>query len=97
MYLRPRSCRADTLNADFSRFLAATAELLKPVLARSSGADFFVCPDYIAPLDMASADPWTAATLHVIKIKMGMVPNLFSILAKAPRSVQRPAADQRGT
>lgn len=42
---------------------------------------------YIAPLDAATADPATAATLKAIKEKIGMVPNLYATLAKAPAAL----------
>jgi uncharacterized peroxidase-related enzyme len=42
---------------------------------------------YIAPLDTASADPQTVATLQAIKTKIGMVPNLYATLAKAPAAL----------
>lgn len=42
---------------------------------------------YIAPLNVASADSHTAATLQAIKSKIGMVPNLYATLAKAPAAL----------
>jgi uncharacterized peroxidase-related enzyme len=41
----------------------------------------------IAPLDIAAADPATAATLKAVKAKIGMVPNLYATLAKAPAAL----------
>jgi uncharacterized peroxidase-related enzyme len=42
---------------------------------------------YLIPLDEASADPTTAATLRAIRGKLGMVPNLYATLAKAPSAL----------
>jgi uncharacterized peroxidase-related enzyme len=41
----------------------------------------------IAPLDISAADPTTAATLKAVKDKIGMVPNLYATLAKAPAAL----------
>jgi len=41
----------------------------------------------IAPLDIATADPKTAATLAAVRAKIGMVPNLYATLAKAPAAL----------
>lgn len=41
----------------------------------------------IAPLDPASADPAVAATLAVVKAKLGVVPNLFRTFARAPAAL----------
>jgi len=38
----------------------------------------------IEPLSIAQADPKTAATLNAAKAKIGMIPNLFATLARAP-------------
>jgi uncharacterized peroxidase-related enzyme len=40
--------------------------------------------NYITPLDPAMAEPKTAAALDGVKAKLGMVPNVYAILAKAP-------------
>ena len=42
---------------------------------------------YIAPLDPASANAQTAATLQAVKASIGMVPNLYATLAKAPAAL----------
>ncbi|MGE0558809.1 MAG: carboxymuconolactone decarboxylase family protein [Burkholderiales bacterium] len=42
----------------------------------------------IAPLTAADADADTAATLAAVKSKLGMVPNLFSTLARAPSALK---------
>jgi uncharacterized peroxidase-related enzyme len=42
---------------------------------------------YIAPLDIAEADAKTAQTLNAVKTKVGMVPNLFATLARAPAAL----------
>lgn len=42
---------------------------------------------YIAPLALAAADATTAATLNAVKAKIGMVPNLYATLAKAPAAL----------
>jgi uncharacterized peroxidase-related enzyme len=42
---------------------------------------------YIAPLNRDSADPRTAATLDAVKAQLGMVPNLYATLAKAPAAL----------
>ena len=42
---------------------------------------------YIAPLDNAAADTAIAATLAAVKAKIGMVPNLYATLAKAPAAL----------
>lgn len=39
---------------------------------------------YIAPLSLTEADTATAATLNAVKAKIGMIPNLYATLAKAP-------------
>lgn len=41
----------------------------------------------IAPLDISAADLATAATLKAVKDKIGMVPNLYAMLAKAPAAL----------
>lgn len=41
----------------------------------------------IAPITSANADAGTAATLAAVKSKLGMVPNLFSTLARAPAAL----------
>lgn len=41
----------------------------------------------IAPLDTTTADPATAAVLKAVKDKIGMVPNLYATLAKAPAAL----------
>src|SRR5271169_1511583 len=38
----------------------------------------------IAPIETAQADPGVKATLSAVKIKIGMVPNLFSTFAQSP-------------
>src|SRR5918999_6548779 len=38
----------------------------------------------IAPIETAHADPGVKATLSAVKIKIGMVPNLFSTFAQSP-------------
>lgn len=42
---------------------------------------------YIAPLNRDTADPRTAATLDAVKAQLGMVPNLYATLAKAPAAL----------
>ena len=42
---------------------------------------------YIAPLNRKAADAETAATLDAIRAKLGMVPNLYATLAKAPAAL----------
>jgi len=42
---------------------------------------------YIAPLDPASADAATTATLQAVKARIGMVPNLYATLGKAPAAL----------
>lgn len=42
----------------------------------------------IEPLDTSLADADTAATLKAVKAKLGMVPNLFSTLARAPAALK---------
>jgi len=44
--------------------------------------------NYIAPLDEASADSATAATFKAIRKQIGMVPNLYATLAKAPSALK---------
>lgn len=39
---------------------------------------------HIVPLNLAEADSDTARTLTAVKSKLGMVPNLFTTLARAP-------------
>jgi len=41
----------------------------------------------IAPLQRGHADPTTAATLDALKVKLGMVPNLFLTFARAPATL----------
>lgn len=41
----------------------------------------------IQPLAIEAADPTTATTLHAVKTKIGMVPNLFATLARAPAAL----------
>lgn len=41
----------------------------------------------IAPLDPTQAAPATAATLDAVQAKLGMVPNLFRTLARAPATL----------
>ncbi len=41
----------------------------------------------IAPLAIDQADSTTAATLNAVKSKIGMIPNLYSTLAKAPSAL----------
>jgi uncharacterized peroxidase-related enzyme len=43
---------------------------------------------YIAPLAPAQADAGTAAILAAVKAKLGMVPNLYATLAKAPAALK---------
>ena len=38
----------------------------------------------IAPIETAHADPGVQATLSAVKVKIGMVPNLFSTFAQSP-------------
>ena len=42
---------------------------------------------YIAPLALADADTATAATLNAVKAKIGMIPNLYAVAAKAPAAL----------
>src|SRR5688572_4495707 len=42
----------------------------------------------IQPLDPRAADAATAETLAAVKAKLGMVPNMFSTLARAPAALQ---------
>ena len=42
---------------------------------------------YIAPLQVTDADADTAATLDAVKAAVGMVPNLYATLAKAPSAL----------
>lgn len=42
---------------------------------------------YIATLNLTEADSETAATLNAVKAKIGMIPNLFATLAKAPSAL----------
>ena len=42
---------------------------------------------YIAPLTLAQADTATAATLNAVKAKVGMIPNLYAVAAKAPAAL----------
>src|SRR3970282_1778640 len=42
---------------------------------------------YIAALDATAADSKTAATLDAVKARLGMVPNLYATLAKAPAAL----------
>ena len=42
----------------------------------------------IQPLDPRAADPATAQSLAAVKAKLGMVPNLFATLARAPAALQ---------
>ncbi|MEB0137655.1 MULTISPECIES: peroxidase-related enzyme [unclassified Undibacterium] len=42
---------------------------------------------YIAPLNLTDADASTVATLHAVKAQIGMIPNLFATLAKAPSTL----------
>ncbi|HEY8027585.1 MAG TPA: peroxidase-related enzyme [Burkholderiaceae bacterium] len=42
---------------------------------------------YIAPLNLTEADTTTAATLNAVKAKIGMIPNLYATLAKAPSAL----------
>ena len=42
---------------------------------------------YIAPLALADADTATAATLNAVKAKVGMIPNLYAVAAKAPAAL----------
>jgi uncharacterized peroxidase-related enzyme len=42
---------------------------------------------YITPLDPQAADATTAATLNAVKAAIGMVPNLYATLAKAPAAL----------
>jgi uncharacterized peroxidase-related enzyme len=41
----------------------------------------------IAPLALADADSTTAATLNAVKAKIGMIPNLYAVAAKAPAAL----------
>ena len=41
----------------------------------------------IQPLAIEAADPTTAATLQAVKTKIGMVPNLFATLERAPAAL----------
>lgn len=43
---------------------------------------------YVAPLDPAAADSKTAATLDVVKARLGMVPDHYATLAKAPAALK---------
>lgn len=43
--------------------------------------------NYITPLAASDADPATAATLAAVKSAVGMVPNLYAVLAKAPAAL----------
>jgi uncharacterized peroxidase-related enzyme len=43
---------------------------------------------YITPLDPATAEPATAAVLTAIKAKLGIVPNVYATLAKAPTALK---------
>ena len=42
---------------------------------------------YITPLATSAADAATAATLNAVKAKIGMIPNLYATLAKAPAAL----------
>ena len=42
---------------------------------------------YITPLATSAADAATAATLSAVKAKIGMIPNLYATLAKAPAAL----------
>lgn len=42
---------------------------------------------HITPLDPQAADPATAATLQAVKAKIGMIPNLYATLARAPAAL----------
>lgn len=42
---------------------------------------------YIAALDATAADSKTTATLDAVKARLGMVPNLYATLAKAPAAL----------
>lgn len=42
---------------------------------------------HIAPLSLDAADTATAATLNAVKAKIGMIPNLFATLARAPAAL----------
>ncbi len=42
---------------------------------------------YIAPLTLADAPADTAATLNAVKAQVGMIPNLYAVLAKAPSAL----------
>jgi uncharacterized peroxidase-related enzyme len=42
---------------------------------------------YIAPLATSAADAATAATLNAVKAKVGMIPNLYATLARAPAAL----------
>ncbi len=42
---------------------------------------------YIAPLAQAEAEPGTAATLAAVQARVGMVPNLYATLARAPAAL----------
>ncbi|MFZ6692309.1 carboxymuconolactone decarboxylase family protein [Undibacterium sp. SXout20W] len=42
---------------------------------------------YINSLSIEQADPTTAATLNAVKAQIGMIPNLFSTLAKSPTAL----------
>ncbi len=43
---------------------------------------------FIVPPDPATVDPKAATTLEAIRGKLGMVPNVFAILAKAPSALK---------
>jgi uncharacterized peroxidase-related enzyme len=43
---------------------------------------------YIAPATLAETDTRTAATLVAVKAEVGMVPNLYATLARAPAALQ---------
>ena len=42
---------------------------------------------YIAPLALAEAPADTAAILNAVAAKIGMIPNLYAVLAKAPAAL----------
>lgn len=52
---------------------------------------------YIAPLSITEADAATAATLNAVKAKIGMIPNLYATLAKAPSALNNLLAQNEAT